>query len=56
MLETNASNIAKGSILPQVEPDRKEHSLAFYLKKFSPAEINYNIHDKEIPAIVNSFK
>ena len=56
MLETDVSNYMKGSILLQAEPDRKWHSLAFYLKKFSLAEINYNIHDKEMSAIVNSFK
>src|SRR5207248_10644892 len=56
MLEADASDFAKGSILSQAEPDGKWHSLAFYLKKFSPAEINYDIHDKEMSAIVDSFK
>ena len=56
MLETDASNFAKGSILSQVEPDRKWHLLAFYSKKFSLVEINYDIHDKEISVIVDSFK
>ena len=56
MLETDASDFAKGSILSQVEPDGKWHPLAFYLKKFSPVEINYDIHDKEMSAIVDSFK
>ena len=56
MLETDASDFAKGSILSQAEPDGKWHPLAFYSKKFSPAEINYDIHDKEMSAIVDSFK
>ena len=56
MLETNASNFAKGSILSQAEPDRKWYSLVFYLKKFSLMEINYDIYDKEISIIINSFK
>ena len=56
MLETDASDFAKGSILSQAEPDGKWHPLAFYLKKFSPVEINYDIHDKEMSAIVDSFK
>ena len=30
--------------------------MAFYLKKFSLVEINYDIHDKEMSAIVDSFK
>jgi len=56
MLETDASDYAKGSVLSQAEPDGKWHPLAFYSKKFSPAEINYDIHDKEMSAIVDSFK
>ena len=56
MLETNASDLAKGAVLSQYEPDKKWHLLAFYSKKFSPAEINYDIHDKEMSVIVDSFK
>ena len=56
MLETDASDFAKESILSQAEPDEKWYPLAFYLKKFSPAEINYDIHDKEMLVIVNNFK
>ena len=56
MLETDASDFAKGSILSQAEPDGKWHPLAFYSKKFLPVEINYNIHKKEMSAIVDSFK
>ena len=52
----DASNYAKGTVLSQHEPDKKWHLLAFYSKKFLPAEINYNIYDKEMSAIVNSFK
>ena len=56
MMETDASDLAKGGILSQLEPDKRWHPLAFYSKKFSPAEINYDIHDKEMSAIVDSFK
>ena len=56
MLETNTSDLAKGVVLSQLEPDKKWHPLAFYSKKFTLAEINYDIHDKEMSAIVNSFK
>ena len=55
-LETDASDLAKGSILSQLEPDGRWHPLAFYSKKFTPAEINYDIHDKEMSAIIDSFK
>ena len=32
------------------------HPVAFYTRKFSAAEINYEIHDKELLAIVDSFQ
>jgi hypothetical protein len=35
--------------------DGRRHPIAFYSQKFSVAEINYNIHDKELLAIVDSF-
>ena len=34
----------------------KLHPIAFYSRKFSGAEINYDIHDKELLAIIASFK
>ena len=36
--------------------DNKLHPVAFYSRKFSAAEINYEIHDKELLAIVDSFQ
>ena len=32
------------------------HPVAFHSRKFLPAEINYEIHDKELLAIVDAFK
>ena len=56
MIETNASNLAKREILSQLESDRKWHPLAFLSERFLTAEINYNMHDKEIVVIVNCFE
>src|SRR5204863_1835778 len=56
MLKTDASDLAKGTVLSQLELDKKWHLLAFYSKKFMLAEINYDIHDKEMSAIVDNFK
>jgi hypothetical protein len=56
MIETDASDLAKGGVLNQYEPDKKWHPLAFYGKRFSPAELNYDIHDKEMVVIVDCFK
>ena len=40
------------------QPDNKErmHLVAFYSRKLTLAELNYNIHDKELLAIVAAFK
>jgi hypothetical protein len=32
------------------------HPISFYFRKFSRAEINYNIHDKELLTIVDAFE
>ena len=55
-LETDASDFALGVVLSQMGVDGKLHPVAFYSRKFSAAEINYEIHDKELLAIVDSFQ
>ena len=55
-LETNASDFALGVVLSQMGEDEKLHPIAFYSRKFSASEINYEIHDKELLAIVDSFQ
>ena len=55
IIEANASNFALGSILSQQGDDEKLHPFAFHSRKFDAAEINYEIHDKEHLAIVESF-
>ena len=44
-LETDASDFALGAVLSQVCEDEKWHPVAFHSRKFSPAEINYDVHD-----------
>jgi hypothetical protein len=56
IVETNASDFALGSTLSQTAEDKTLHPHAFHSRKFSPAEINYEIHDKELLAIVDCFK
>ena len=55
-LETNASDFALGAVLSQPSEDRRLHPIAFHSQKFTAAEINYEIHDKELLAIVDSFQ
>ncbi len=61
IVETDASYFALSGILSQRHTDpatNREllHPVAFHSQKFIPAEINYDTHDKELLAIVDSFK
>ena len=49
------SDFTLDSILSQQGDDEKLHHVAFHSCKFEDAEINYEIHDKELLALVNSF-
>lgn len=56
ILETDASDFALGSILSQVFDDVM-HPIAYHSRTFlSVGEANYDTHDKELLAIVDSFK
>ena len=52
MLETDASNRVIAGILLQLYPDGKWYPVIFFLKIINPAEYNYEIHNKEILAII----
>ena len=56
VVETDASDFALGAVLSQVQPTGVLHPVAFHSRKFLPAEINYDIHDKEMLAIVTGLK
>ena len=55
-MEPEASDFALGAVLSQRDEENRLHPVAFHSRKFSPAEINYDIHDKELLAIVDAFK
>jgi hypothetical protein len=55
VLETDASDFAVGAVLSQLHGKRL-HPVAFHSRKMDKAEINYDIHDKEMLAIVAAFK
>jgi hypothetical protein len=55
-METDALDLALGAILFQEGDGRRLHLVAFYSRKFYAVEINYEIHDKELLAIVDSFQ
>ena len=55
-LESNASDFALGAVLSQPSEDGRLHPIAFHSRMFTAAEINYEIHDKELLTIVDSFQ
>ncbi|GAA5878751.1 hypothetical protein JCM1840_006046 [Sporobolomyces johnsonii] len=55
-LETDASDFALGSVLSQRHEDGKLYPIAFRSRKFDHAEINYEVHDKELLAIIDACK
>jgi len=55
VLETDASDFAVGACLSQ-KHDGKLQPVAYYSRKMTPAELNYDVHDKELLAIVVACK
>ena len=45
-----------GAVMSQECEDGRLHPMAFHSRMFKPAEINYDIHDKEMLAIVAALK
>ena len=56
IMETDASQWAIAVCLSQSGDGKREKPVAFHLKKLILAEQNYNIHNKELLAIVDAFK
>jgi hypothetical protein len=55
-LITDASDFAIGAILEQPDLLNHWHLVAFYSKLLQPAEHNYNIHNKELLAIIRTLE
>jgi len=56
-IEADSSDFATGAILSQQSPeDNKWNPVAFLSKSLSPVERNYEIHDKEMLAIVRALE
>ena len=56
VIEVDASDFALVSILSQQGVDGQLHPVAIHSRKFNAAEINYEVHDKHLQAIVDSFE
>ena len=55
-VEIDASNYAYGGVLSQQGKDDKWHPVAFLSKALTPVERNYDIHDKEMLAIIRALE
>src|SRR5882724_8142818 len=56
VVETDASDYAITVIISQISPDDGNiHLIAFYSRSMQPAELNYEIYDKELLAIFEAF-
>jgi len=55
VVETDASDFALGCVLSEYQ-GRRPHPVAFHSGKLNSAERNYEIHDKELLAIMEAFK
>jgi len=55
VVETEASDFALGCVPSQYQ-GRRHHPVAFHSRKLNSTERNYEIHDKELLAIMEAFK
>lgn len=54
ILETDASDWGEAAVLSQLFDDGLLHPVAYHSRKFNEAEVNYEIYDKEMLAIVDA--
>ena len=56
VVETDASDYVSAGILSQYDDDEVLRPIAYFSRKHTPAECNYEIFDKELLAIVRAFE
>ena len=55
-VEVDSSDYVHGGVLSQKDDQGILHPVAYFSRKLSPAECNYEIYDKELLAIVSAFE
>lgn len=55
-MECDASDFVVAGVLSQKDNEGVLHPVAFFSRKMSPAECNYEIYDKELLAIIRCFE
>ena len=56
IVETDGSDYVSAGVMSQYDTDGTLHPVAFFSKKHSPVECNYEIYDKELMAIIRCFE
>ena len=56
IIETDASDYVSAGIMLQYDDNGVLHPVAYFSKKHSPAECNYEIYNKELMAIIRCFE
>ena len=56
IVEIDTNKIVLNLILNQLDEKKRLYPIIFYFKKFTASELNYDIYDKELLAIVDNFK
>ena len=56
IIEIDTNRIALGAVLNQLNKKNRLYPIIFYSRKFTTLELNYNIYDKELLAIIDSCK
>ena len=56
IVEIVINKIALNAVLSQLDKKNRLHPIIFYFRRFTTSELNYNVYDKKLLAIVDSFK
>ena len=56
LVETDASDYVSTGVMSQHDDNGILHPVAFFSKKYTPAEYNYEIYNKELMAIIRYFE
>ena len=56
IVETDINRISLSAVFSQLDEKNRLYPVTFYSRKFTTLKLNYNIYDKELLTIINSFK
>jgi hypothetical protein len=56
IVETDTSDYVSARVLSQYDDEGILYLIAFFSKKYTPTECNYEIYDKELMAVVRAFE